>query len=97
MDEINGVLYINRFVVWQGGKEIKVTYTYGRTDLPQYVKELCKLLVVRDLLMNERFQFSLPESEGSLRIREQLEWVEKRIAELEELVRAIKIPKVSQW
>jgi len=97
VDYHEGILFINRFLFLQAGKEVKVTYTYGRDDLPAFVKELCRLLVVRDLLINERRLFAVPESEMSLRIGEQLNWIEKRILELEEMVRAIKMPKVRTY
>ena len=89
LDEINGVLYIRIWTVPAGGKEMKITYEYGRDDLPDYVKELCRLLVIRDLLIRERKQFIVPEGAEAIRIGEMLEWVERRIIELEERIRDI--------
>lgn len=95
VDYREGILYLNVFLIPMAGKEIRVTYTYGRDDLPGQIKELCLLLTVKHLLMNERRLFALAEGAQGLTISEQMKWIDQRIKELEELVRAIHIPKVS--
>lgn len=94
VDYLEGIIYLNMFVIPMAGKEIDVTYTYGRDDLPEYIKELCLLLVVRDVLMNERRFFAIPEGSQGVSIDSQLDYVNKRINELEEMVRAVVIPKI---
>lgn len=97
VDYQEGILYLNQFLIPQAGKEVKVTYTYGRDDLPGYVKELTLLLVVKDLLLNERRLFALAEGAQGATISEQIRYVDDRIKELEEFVRGVHIAKVSGW
>ncbi|AQQ75553.1 hypothetical protein JDFR1000234_78 [uncultured archaeal virus] len=97
VDYIKGVLYINhRFLFPAGSKEIYVKYTYGRTDLPGQVKELTKLLVIRELLLWEKEQAAIPEGAGGLRISEQIERIDKRIQKLESYLRAIHITRYGE-
>jgi|Deesub1362A_J573_1020465.scaffolds.fasta_scaffold00327_16 hypothetical protein len=90
-----GIIYLNRLMFWYGGEEVIVTYTYGRDDLPYYIKELTRLLVVRDLVVNERKMFALPEGYEGISFRDMLDWLNKRIGELEEMVRAIHVVRSS--
>lgn len=89
-----GILFLNAFIIPQAGKEIRITYTYGRDDLPGYVKEITLLLVVRDLLMNERRMFAVPEGAQGVTLSEQIRMIDERIHELEELVRAVHIGRM---
>ena len=85
-----GIIYITQWAIYQGGQEIKVTYTYGRDDLPKQIKELCRLLVVRDLLLMERQWVALP-SQDEMPLVRTLDYIERRIGQLEELVKAVHV------
>lgn len=89
VDYINGVVYLNNFLIPQAGKEVKITYTYGRDDIPGHIKELTLLLVVKDLLMNDRTLFALAEGASGVTLQEQISHINDRIHQLEEMVRAI--------
>lgn len=90
VDYEGGTVYLQSWVVYQGGKEVEITYTYGRDDLPATIKELTKLLVVRDLIANERRLFALPEGGSGISFTEFMRYLDERIEMLEELHRAIK-------
>ena len=90
VDYDNGVLYLQSWVIYQGGKEVTVTYTYGRDDLPSTIKELTRLLVIRDLIANERRLFALPEGGSGISFSEYMKYLDERIEMLEELHRALK-------
>jgi len=81
-----GIVYINMWVIWRGGKEIEITYTYGRDDLPNEIKELTRLLVVKDLLLRERFSVAVPEGGEGIRIAEMLRYINDRIKRLEQMI-----------
>ena len=92
VDYIKGVLYINhRWLIRGTGKEVYVKYTYGRDDLPYEVKELTKLLVIRELLLRERMQFAVPEGAMAMRLSEMYDRIDKRIKELESYLRTLKV------
>jgi len=91
VDYEEGIIYLNVFMIPMAGKEIIVEYTYGRDDLPGQIKQLCLYRVVRDLISNERRLFALPDGAEAVSFREQLTWLDNRIAELEEMVRAWKM------
>lgn len=95
IDKEEGVVYINTFIFWQGGKEVQIDYTYGRSDLPSEVKELTRLLVVRDLLINERKIFALESGSEGISLQMSLEYIDKRIEQLEERIRAVEICRIS--
>lgn len=90
VDYDTGIVFLQSWVVYQGGKEITVTYTYGRDDLPATIKELTRLLVVRDLIANERRLFALPEGGSGISFSEYMKYLDERIDMLEELHRALK-------
>lgn len=94
VDYEGGVVYILRFLLDQGGKEVEITYSYGRTDLPYEVKELTKLLVIRDLLITERGRMALIEGDTTTSSG-MLDRIEKRIKELEAMLRAYRVVNLS--
>ena len=90
LDYQTGILYIQTWALYQGGKEIKIQYVYGREDLPYEIKELTKLLVVRDLIMNERRLFALAEGAQGVSWSEYVRYLDERIKMLSEQYRALK-------
>lgn len=90
VDYDTGIVFLQSWVVYQGGKEITVTYTYGRDDLPATIKELTRLLVVRDLIANERRLFALPEGGSGISFSEYMKYLDERIEMLQELHMALK-------
>ncbi len=90
LDYQTGILYIQTWALYQGGKEIKIQYVYGREDLPWEIKEITKLLVVRDLLVNERRLFALAEGAQGVSWSEYLKYLDERIEMLSEQYRSIK-------
>ena len=90
IDRVKGQVYWQHFWWFMGGKEFKITYSYGCDDLPPYVRELTLLLVARDVLVNERRITQLPASDN-LSIARQLDWMDKRIRELEGVLKAWRV------
>lgn len=91
VEQEEGVVYINTFIFWQGGKEVQIEYSYGRTDLPKEIEELTKLLVVRNLMINERKIFALESGSEGISLETSLQYINNRILQLEERWRAVKI------
>lgn len=94
-DYDNGVLYLKAWVIYQGGREVVVEYYYGSDRLPFEIRELTKLLVIRDLIWRDFFAFAIPDgANASLRYRELLDQINDRILYLEELYRSVKPAQV---
>lgn len=91
VDPQEGIVYINTFVFWQGGKEIRIKYVYGRDDLPANVKELTLLYAARDFLATERFASIVPEGGATLDFGSMIRYLDARIKELENLLMAVHI------
>lgn len=85
-----GILYIVNFIFYQGGKELYVEYVYGRDDLPGAIKEWCLLLVVKDLILNERFVWTMEAgSNNSMSYTDYLKYIDEKIIEIEKEYRPI--------
>ena len=94
-DYYTGVLYIQDFVFYQGGKELYVEYVYGRDDLPKTIKEWCLLLVVKDLILNERYTWNLEARTNSVvSLSEYVKTIDERINEIEKEYRGIEVAHV---
>ena len=87
LDSEHGLLYIQHWLFRFEGHEFWIRYTYGSDELPARVSEATKLLVARDLLVNERRYAQLARAEG-LDIGRQLEWIDRRLWELLGMLRA---------
>jgi len=93
VDYWNGVVYINVFWYYQGGKEVTVAYLYGRDDLPWYIKELTMLYAIKYVLMFERRFAAILETSDSPRITDMLGYIDERLEYLESMARSIKVPR----
>ena len=91
VDPQEGIVFINTFVFWQGGKEIRVKYVYGRDDLPNTIKELTLLYVARDLLATERLAVTVPTGGQTLDFGGMINYIDRRIRELENMHMAVHI------
>jgi len=89
-DYFMGILYIVNFIFYQGGKELYVEYLYGRDDLPGAIKEWTLLLVVKDLILNERFTWNLEAGTNStVNYSDYIKHIDERINEIEKEYRPI--------
>ena len=89
-----GKLYINAFWYYQGGREVYVKYTYGRSDLPPEVKELTLIIAMMYVLTFEKRWASIIEGTGGIGIKDMIEQLRERKQQLEDMLRAVKIPRV---
>jgi len=89
VQEIDGTLYIQKFLMRFAGEEVIIEYTYGRDDLPYFVKRLTLLYVVRDLIRTSRYIDDMPEDAG-IGLKDELDNIEKEIVELERMHTAIR-------
>lgn len=99
VDRQSGILYLQRFLIRWGGAEVRVVYTYGRTDLDPRVRELTLLLVAKDLLMNEAWWFGIPEANNSvsLDVEDRLRWIDARIDQLTSQLMTGRIPVNTEY
>ena len=95
VDYWEGILYVNMFWYYQGGKEVKVAYLYGRSDLPMEVKELTVIVAAKYILTMERRWLTVMEGSGSLSIQGMLSVLNDRQERLESMLRALKIPRTT--
>lgn len=87
-----GVVYLKGLAIHQGGREIIIEYYYGTDELPYEIKDLTRLLVIRDLIWRDRYAFTIPDGASlSLDYNSLLDRIEERIHMLEELYRGVKV------
>lgn len=89
LQDIDGVLFIQKFLIRYTSEEVIVEYIYGRDDLPYFVKRLTLLYVARDILRTSRYIEDMPEDAG-IGLRNELTNIEDEIRELERLHTAIR-------
>ena len=91
VDYTNGVLYVNAFWFYQGGKELRVKYEYGRDDLPGEVRELTMVVALQYMIAVDRRRFLVVESQDSIGQGELLNWLRERQKQLESMLRSVKV------
>lgn len=83
----SGKIYLKVLDVDWGGDEIMVEYTYGQDILPENVKELTLLYVVREILMFEQFITELPSNaQAGIDWKTALQYINDRIDYLEDML-----------
>ncbi|RKY97309.1 MAG: hypothetical protein DRQ10_08725 [Candidatus Hydrothermota bacterium] len=84
-----GIIFISRIWYRFGGMEVKVKYRYGYDKVDARVKELTILMVARRILESERYSMVVAEG-GSMSVINQLQLLDRRIAELKSWLVGIK-------
>jgi len=83
----SGKIFIKVLDVDWGGDEIIITYRYGHTDLPENVKELTLLYVVRELLSVEQTIVEMPENKlAGISWEDTVNLINSRIQQLEDIL-----------
>ncbi len=88
-DDIDGVVYLRRFVFWHGSREVYIKYKYGNTQLPNEISELTLWLCLREINMMDRFQNGLADG-GETTTDKQNSFYNERIEFFTNKCRALK-------
>lgn len=87
-----GVCFI-RYIFWAwGGREIRIKYEYGYSELPPYVKEACILIASKNILMTERNRLAMYESTQTLDFNTMIEHINEQLQILLNRIVGIGIP-----
>ncbi len=83
IDKINGVIYLREWIFPLGGREVYVEYTYGIDYLPGTIKELCILLVAKDIILNDKYYWTIGSNESVVGLKDMINQMNGRIQEIE--------------
>lgn len=83
VDKINGVLYLREWLFPLGGREVYVEYIYGNDYLPGVIKEWCILEVAKDIILNDKYYWTIGSNETVVSLSEMIEQINGRRQEIE--------------
>ena len=80
VDYTIGQIYLKGLwsVIWKN-RRIRVTYKYGDTVVPGYIRKLCILMVCIDLVSNENKYWIIPEGGDKIDLKGKVDIWQKQI------------------
>jgi len=83
VDYEDGIIYLKNLISWIWKRAVRVTYRYGETSIPEDIKQLATLLVIKNFLLFEDKSALITEGETqNLPYSGKIENIDKRINEI---------------